>query len=133
MIACQLLPGPLCCFRRCIIKQRCVCRLVVLRLLPLAVAAACCRAPAAAASPAHPLRRAGGEERQHEREAGYEEARQRVDDRDLLEDQRGVVEGGQEADVAVADLGCVVHKQVREAIREVPGGRRGVCGSVSSA
>ena len=59
-----------------------------------------------------------GEEGQHEGEAGDEELGQSVDDGELLEDDGGVVEGRQEGHVLVADLESVVHKQVRESIRE---------------
>jgi hypothetical protein len=64
----------------------------------------------------HPLCCACWKEGQHQCEGADEEAWQRVDDGYLLKYLARVVEGGEEADVAVADLCRVVYKQVWEAV-----------------
>lgn len=68
----------------------------------------------------YPLCCACWEEGQHQGKGANEEPWQRIDDADLLKDLPGVMEGGQEADMPVADLCGVVYKQVWEAIREAP-------------
>lgn len=71
----------------------------------------------------HPLKRACGEEWQHERERADKEARQCVDDGNLLEDDAGAVKRGEEGHVLVANVQCVLHKQVWEAVSKLPAGR----------
>ena len=68
----------------------------------------------------HPLKGAGGEERQHQGEGSNEQAREQVNDRDLLEDNRRRAEGGKEGHVLASDLVCVVDKQIWESISKAP-------------
>ena len=81
---------------------------------------------------AHPLQGACWKERQHDSERSNEEARQRVDERDLLEDLRGLVEGAQKRDVAAANVKGIAHKHIGEAVVESsacvdPASRRDKC------
>lgn len=68
----------------------------------------------------HPLEGAGGEEGEDEGEGGHEEAGQRVDGRQLLEDDAWRGEGSQEGHVPAPDGLGVVDEEVGEAVVEAP-------------
>ena len=66
----------------------------------------------------HAFARPRGEEWEDEGERRHEHLRQRVDDRELLEDDLGGVERCEERHVAVPHAVCIVHEQVGEPVGE---------------
>lgn len=79
-----------------------------------------CAAPCGAAGGAVWPTCSGGEVGQHQGEGAHKQARQLVDDGDLLKDDLWRVERGQEGDVPVADADGVLDKQVGEAVGKPP-------------